>query len=38
VIALAEPWARRQLVICTRAQEALPGAAQQLLDHLLAQG
>ena len=37
VVALAEPWARRQLVICTRTHEALPGAAQQLLDHLLAQ-
>ena len=37
VIALAEPWARRQLLICTRTHEALPGAAQHLLDHLLAQ-
>ena len=34
-IPLTEPWARRQLLICTRSDEALPGAARQLLDHLL---
>jgi DNA-binding transcriptional LysR family regulator len=36
-VPLADSWARRQLVICTRTNEALPGAARQLLDHLLAQ-
>ena len=34
-IPLTESWARRQLLICTRSDEALPGAARQLLDHLL---
>ena len=34
-IPLTEPWARRQLLICTRNDAALPGAARQLLDHLL---
>ena len=37
-IALTDAWAKRQLFICTRVNEALPGAAQRLLDHLLAQG
>jgi DNA-binding transcriptional LysR family regulator len=37
-IALTDPWATRQLFICTRVNEPLPGAAQRLLDHLLAQG
>jgi DNA-binding transcriptional LysR family regulator len=36
-IALSNSWAVRQLLICTRANEALPSAAQRLLDHLLAQ-
>jgi DNA-binding transcriptional LysR family regulator len=36
-IALTDAWAKRQLFICTRVNEALPGAAQRLLDHLLAQ-
>jgi DNA-binding transcriptional LysR family regulator len=34
---LTNSWAKRQLFICTRSNEALPGAAQRLLDHLLAQ-
>ena len=34
---LAESWARRQLLICTRTHQPLATAAQQLLDHLLAQ-
>jgi DNA-binding transcriptional LysR family regulator len=37
-IALTDAWAKRQLFICTRMNEPLPGAAQRLLDHLLAQG
>ena len=37
-IALTDAWATRQLFICTRVNEPLPGAAQRLLDHLLAQG
>jgi DNA-binding transcriptional LysR family regulator len=37
-IALTDAWAKRQLFICTRVNAALPGAAQRLLDHLLAQG
>jgi DNA-binding transcriptional LysR family regulator len=36
-IALSDSWSKRQLLICTRSQEALPGAARRLLDHLLAQ-
>ena len=36
-IALSNSWAKRQLFICTRSTEALPSAAQRLLDHLLAQ-
>jgi DNA-binding transcriptional LysR family regulator len=36
-IPLTDSWARRQLLICTRSNEALPGAAQSFLDHLLAQ-
>ncbi|HVW69311.1 MAG TPA: LysR family transcriptional regulator [Steroidobacteraceae bacterium] len=36
--ALDEGWARRQLQICTRTNEPLHGAAQQLLDHLLGHG
>jgi DNA-binding transcriptional LysR family regulator len=36
-IALTDAWAKRQLFICTRVNEPLPGAAQRLLDHLLAQ-
>ena len=34
-VSLADGWAKRQLLICTRANEPLHGAAQQLLDHLL---
>jgi len=34
-IPLTEPWARRQLLICTRSDQVLPGAARRLLDHLL---
>jgi DNA-binding transcriptional LysR family regulator len=37
-VPLIDAWAKRQLFVCTRANEALPGAAQRLLDHLLAQG
>jgi DNA-binding transcriptional LysR family regulator len=37
-IPLTDAWAKRQLFVCTRMNEALPGAAQRLLDHLLAQG
>jgi DNA-binding transcriptional LysR family regulator len=36
-IALTNSWAKRQLLLCTRSHEALPGASQRLLDHLLAQ-
>lgn len=35
-IPLTDSWAKRQLLLCTRSNEALPGAAQRLLDHLLA--
>lgn len=34
-ITLKDDWAKRQLLICTRSDEPLHGAAQQLLDHLL---
>jgi len=34
-IPLTEVWAKRQLFVCTRVNEPLPGAAQRLLDHLL---
>lgn len=34
VVALAEPWARRQLKICVRSFDALPVAAQLLVNHL----
>ncbi len=33
-VALDEPWAQRQLVLCMRSYEALPSAAQSLLHHL----
>jgi DNA-binding transcriptional LysR family regulator len=36
-IELTNSWAKRQLLICTRSNEALPGAARRLLEHLLAQ-
>jgi DNA-binding transcriptional LysR family regulator len=36
-VPLTNSWAQRQLLLCTRSNEALPGAAQRLLDHLLAQ-
>jgi DNA-binding transcriptional LysR family regulator len=36
-IPLTEVWAKRQLFVCTRVNEPLPGAAQRLLDHLLTQ-
>ena len=32
---LTDSWAQRQLFVCTRSDATLPGAAQQLLDHLL---
>lgn len=34
LVGLAEPWARRRLVICTRAAERLPAPAARLLLHL----
>ena len=34
-VPLTETWARRQLMICARTDEALPEAARRLLDHLL---
>jgi len=37
IVPLTETWARRQLLICTRTDQALPGAARHLLDHLLGQ-
>lgn len=36
-VPLTNAWAKRQLSICTRANQPLPSAAQRLLDHLLAQ-
>ncbi|KAF1044793.1 LysR substrate-binding domain-containing protein [Xylophilus sp.] len=33
-VALAEPWARRRLVLCVREDQALSPAAQRLVDHL----
>jgi len=33
-IALAEPWAKRRLVICVRAYDALSSVAKALVDHL----
>lgn len=33
-LTLQEPWAQRQLVLCTRSYEALPPAARALADHL----
>lgn len=35
VVGLAEPWALRRLVICTRASGRLPAPAARLLEHLL---
>jgi DNA-binding transcriptional LysR family regulator len=34
LVGLAEPWALRRLVICTRAVERLPAPAERLLQHL----
>lgn len=34
LVALAEPWARRRLVICTRASGRLPAPAARLVQHL----
>jgi len=36
-IPLTDPWATRQLFICTRTNTTLPTTAQHLLDHLLTQ-
>jgi DNA-binding transcriptional LysR family regulator len=33
-VTLDEPWVRRQLVVCVRAQEALSPAARSLVEHL----
>ena len=38
VLALAEPWARRELSLCVRALDALPRAARLLVEHLKAPG
>jgi DNA-binding transcriptional LysR family regulator len=38
IIGLAETWARRRLVICTRATGRLPAPAARLLQHLLQVG
>ena len=38
IVPLTDPWAQRQLFICTRSDEALPGAVRRLLDHLLSGG
>ena len=35
-VALSDSWAKRQLFLCTRSEEPLPGAARRLFDHLLA--
>lgn len=35
IVALDEPWVRRQLVLCVRSLEALSPAARMLVDHLL---
>lgn len=35
-VALTDPWAARSLVLCTRALDALPAHAQQLVEHVLA--
>ncbi len=37
LIPLEDPWAKRNFVLCTHANESLSGAAQKLFDHLLAQ-
>jgi hypothetical protein len=34
-IALTDPWALRNLVVCMRRRESLPANAQLLLQHLL---
>jgi DNA-binding transcriptional LysR family regulator len=34
-VGLAEPWALRRLVICTRAAGRLPAPAARLLEHLI---
>jgi DNA-binding transcriptional LysR family regulator len=36
-VPLTDPWATRQLFICTRTNTTLPTTAQHLLDHLMAQ-
>ncbi|CAM2747470.1 DNA-binding transcriptional regulator, LysR family [Pseudomonas gessardii] len=36
VLPLDEPWAQRELALCVASRDALPVAAQLLLDHLLA--
>jgi DNA-binding transcriptional LysR family regulator len=35
-VALADPWAQRELTICVRDENALPPYARQLVDHLRA--
>ena len=37
-VTLDEPWARRQLVVCVRALDALSPAARSLVDHLCGGG
>ena len=38
IVGLAEPWARRRLVVCTRSAGRLPAPAERLLQHLLKLG
>ncbi|HVZ50470.1 MAG TPA: LysR substrate-binding domain-containing protein, partial [Pseudolabrys sp.] len=35
-VALADPWAQRELTICVRNEDSLPPYARQLVDHLRA--
>ena len=38
LVRLTDAWATRQLKLCTRARDALPAPARELLDHLIAFG
>jgi hypothetical protein len=37
-VALTDPWAERELTICIRSLAALPAYAQELVQHLRADG
>jgi hypothetical protein len=37
-VALTDPWAERELTICIRSLSALPAYAQELVQHLRADG